>query len=78
MSEQFFQSLSFAVEQYSWKKIFFSESSSASHNYSGKAEVVNNVSSIIEDKDITVVFVSNQHLHVVPQLLQAGKCVRTV
>jgi hypothetical protein len=78
LSEQFFQSLSFAVEEYSWKKIYFSETSSANHNYTGKAEVVNNLNSIIDDKDITVVFVSNAHLHVVPQLLQAGKCVRTV
>lgn len=79
LSDNFFQLLSInIVEQYQWKKVFDCGHVSPTVHYSTSTEVVTNVSSIVEDNDITVVFLSNDYLHMAPELIRAGKSVRTV
>ncbi|WP_207493823.1 hypothetical protein [Aridibaculum aurantiacum] len=79
MSEDFFHLLSTnIVENYHWKKVFNCGDSAPIKHKEIQTEVVTNVGSILEDNDITVVFLSNDYLHMAPQFINAGKCVRTV
>lgn len=75
MADDFFETLlNNRVEKYHWKKMFQSDSRLDTETI----EVVENVEAIAEDNDISVVFLSNKFLHVAPQLIKAGKCIRTV
>ena len=79
LSDDFVYRLSInAVDKYHWKKIFDADSTlDSSSNYSN-VQVVDTIESIVEDQDISLVVLSNKYLHVVPQLLKAGKSVRTI
>jgi len=79
MSEDIFRQLSATkVERYEWKKILLNEDVSGGRQYTGNAEIVENITSIIEDNDISIVFVSKNFLNVAPEIIKAGKSVRTV
>ncbi len=80
MTEEFFQtSLRNPIEKFNWKKIFTGNRpiTNISKQYP-TSEVVGNVDTIVDDSDISLVFVSADHIDFVPQVMQAGKSVRVV
>lgn len=77
LADDFFETLSNnRLEKYQWKKMF--ESDSHIDVDFTRTEVVENVEAIADDTDITVVFLSEKYLHLAPQLIKAGKSIRTV
>lgn len=80
MTEEFFQtSLRNTIENFYWKKIY-SGKRDVSNSYKDypTAEIVSDIKTIVNDNDISLVFVSADHLEFVPQVMQAGKSVRVV
>jgi predicted dehydrogenase len=78
MSEDFFTtSATNSIERFSWKKIFLSGKSASTKSHS-QAELVEKAEAIINDADIDLVFVSENHLQYVKPIIAAGKSVRVV
>lgn len=80
MTEEFFEiSSRNTMEKFLWKKIYVpgAVASSPENAYAG-SEVVDNVEAIISDTDISLVFVSSNHLNVVQKMIEAGKSVRVI
>ncbi len=80
MKEEFFAtSVHNEVERFHWKKVLAGKPG-ATHlqqTFPG-TEVVDNVQAIVNDNDISLVFVSADHLREVPGVLEAGKAVRII
>jgi hypothetical protein len=78
MNEEFFEtSVRNMKERFYWKKILATDRVTNLHMFPG-AEIVSDEETIVGDEDISLVFVSANHLHVVPKVIQAGKSVRVV
>jgi hypothetical protein len=78
MNEEFFEtSVRNMKERFYWKKILTTEKVTNLHMFPG-AEIVSDEETIVGDSEISLVFVSPNHLHVVPKVIKAGKSVRVV
>ena len=78
MSEEFFEiSSRNAMEKFIWKKVYIPGQNDTNDLNTG-SQMVSNVESIVNDTDISLVFVSSNHLNEVPKVLQAGKSVRVI
>ena len=80
MTEDFFRASAHnEVEKFHWKKILAGNQAAKNlEQLFPEAELVDSVQAIINDGDISLVFVSNNHLQVVPNVLESGKAVRIV
>ncbi len=80
MTEEFFQaSKRNPIENYNWKKIY--AGSKAINNASKQfpyAEIVSDINPIVQDTDISIVFVAADHLELVAPVIEAAKSVRLV
>jgi hypothetical protein len=80
ISKDYFQDLGMnKLEKFNWKKVFVTGDScrtiSSSFPFS---EFVTTVDSIVNDADISLVFVSADHLEFANRLISSGKAVRIV
>ncbi len=78
MNEEFFEtSARNTTENFRWKKLL---PAGQIERVSGfpDTEIVSDVTNIFNDHEISLVFVSANHLHVVPEVIQAGKSVRVI
>ena len=77
MTEEYFQYIANASpEKINYKKTLFSGVASSS-KFAG-LEVVDDLESILDDKDISLILLSDNHLHCYPRVSQSGKAVRVV
>jgi len=78
LQEEFFEtSVRNRHEKFHWKKILTNHKIPNSQLFSS-AEIVSDEDTILTDNDISLVFVSANHLHVVSKVIEAGKSVRVV
>ena len=80
MSEDFFTtSYSNQMEKFNWKKIFVSNNKAeAIKKNHPETEIVNNIESIVNDRDITLVIVAANQIGFVKQVIDSGKSVRVI
>ena len=79
MTEDFFRASAHnKVEKFHWKKILADKAITNIEQLYPEAEMVDSIQAIINDNDISLVFVSNNHLNIVPNVLESGKAVRIV
>ncbi len=79
MVEEFFElSRHNTMEKFNWKKVFSTNVSVQTQNAYPDAEFVSNVSALINDAEISLVFISSQHMDMIPLVMQAGKSVRII
>jgi hypothetical protein len=79
MTEEFFQSsVRNSSERFYWKKIFCADNNTLLSKRFPEAEIVTNTEMIVNDEEISLVFVSSKQLQIVPKVLDAGKSVRLV
>jgi predicted dehydrogenase len=64
------------LEKFNFRKVFNEQSSSALASTFPGTEVVKDVRAIIHDADIELVIISNNHLKLVKEVVEAGKAVR--
>jgi hypothetical protein len=64
-------------EKFYWKKIFTADRVYNLNMFPG-SEIVADEETILRDTDISLVFVSPDHLHIVPKVIEAGKSVRVI
>jgi len=78
MREEFFEASARNVnEKIYWKKIL-SKNGTINANRFPNAEVVNSEETILQDADISLVFVAADNLDAVSKVIQSGKAVRVV
>ncbi|TDH26614.1 hypothetical protein EXU57_11030 [Segetibacter sp. 3557_3] len=80
MKEEFFAtSVHNEIEKFHWKKVHSTKAAPThlQHTFPD-TEVVDSVQAIVNDQDISLVFVSSDHLREVPVILEAGKAVRII
>lgn len=80
MTEEFFQtSANNTTERFNWTKIFTTSNATESIAKEYPAvKIVDNIKSIVDDKDITLVIVSSKELAFVKPVIEAGKSVRVI
>ena len=80
ISKQYFQDLGTnKLEKFNWKKVYFNEEQCSSYStIFPTSEFVTTVDSILEDPEISLVFVSSNHLQFANPIIQAGKAVRVI
>ena len=80
ISGQEFQDLNInKLESFNWKKIYISDNIHESIVRSYPAtEFVSDINTIVDDDEISLVFVSPQHLDLASQVMKAGKSVRVI
>lgn len=79
ISTDYFQNASInKLETFHWKKVFTGSSEQTIFHGSPNTEFVSSVDAILNDEDISLVFVSANHLEFAKQMIEAGKAVRVI
>lgn len=80
VSKQYFQDLGTnKLEKFHWKKVYVDDALCKSVTTSFPAsEQVTTIDAILNDADISIVFVSSKHLEFANQIIMSGKAVRVV
>ncbi len=80
ISKQYFQDLGTnKLEKFHWKKVYVNDElfKSVSNSFPS-AEYVSAIDAILDDAEISIVFVSAKHLEHASRVLLSGKAVRVV
>jgi hypothetical protein len=79
-SKQYFQDLGTnKLEKFHWKKAYVADDCyKSSSSGLSIAEYVTTVDSILNDEEISLVFVSSNHLEYAQQIILSGKAVRVI